>query len=78
VRQDLLDHRRLEVRRSDLQLPGAAVRAVLHVDAENPLEQPHPAGRRTLARLACCSVFAWYRGGIVLLTADTGLVTWAA
>jgi hypothetical protein len=35
VRQDLLDHRPLEDGRDDLQLRGAAVRAVLHVDVES-------------------------------------------
>jgi hypothetical protein len=35
VRQDLLDHRPLEDGRDDLQLRGAAVRAVPHVDVES-------------------------------------------
>jgi len=43
VRQDLRDHRPLEDGRGDLQLPVAAVRAVLLVGVENPLEQPRPA-----------------------------------
>ena len=37
VSQDLLDHRPLQDGRDDLQLPGAAVRAVLHVDVEDRL-----------------------------------------
>jgi hypothetical protein len=41
--EDLLDHRPLEVGRDDLQFPGATVRPVVHVDAEDPFEQPHPA-----------------------------------
>ncbi len=43
VRQDLLDHRPLEDGRDDLQFPAAAVRAVLHIDVEDPLEQPRQA-----------------------------------
>ncbi len=43
ARQDLLDHRPLEDGRDDLELPGAAVWAVLHVDVENALEKPRPA-----------------------------------
>jgi hypothetical protein len=38
VPQDLLDHRPLEDGRDDLQFPGAAPRAVLHVDLEKALE----------------------------------------
>ena len=41
--QDLLDHRPLEDGRDDLELPGAAVWAVLHVDVEDALEKPRPA-----------------------------------
>ena len=41
--KDLLDHRPLEDGGDDLQLPAAAVRAVLHVDVEDALEQPRPA-----------------------------------
>ena len=41
--QDLLDHRPLQDGDDDPELPGAAVRAVLHVDVENPLKQPCPA-----------------------------------
>ena len=41
--EDLLDDRSLQDGRDDLQFPGAAVRAVLHVDVEDPLEQPRPA-----------------------------------
>jgi hypothetical protein len=37
VSQDPFDHRLLEDGRDDLQLPGAAVRAVLHVDVEGQL-----------------------------------------
>jgi len=43
VVQDLLDHRSLEDGRNDLELPGAAVRAVLHVDIEHAPEQPPPS-----------------------------------
>ncbi|MCZ2292745.1 MAG: disulfide bond formation protein B [Burkholderiales bacterium] len=43
VSQDLLDHRPLEDGRDDLQLAAAAVRAVLHVDVKDALEQPRPA-----------------------------------
>jgi len=43
VAEDLLDHRPLEDGRDDLELRGAAVRAVLHVDVEHALEQPRPA-----------------------------------
>jgi len=42
VREDLLNHRLLHDRRDDLQL-AAAVRAVRHVDLEDPLEQLSPA-----------------------------------
>jgi len=35
VAQDLLDHGPLEDGRDDLQFPGTAVRAVLHVDIES-------------------------------------------
>ena len=42
VRQDLLDHRPLQHRCDDPQFPGAAVRAGLHVDVEDPLEQLCP------------------------------------
>ena len=42
VAQDLLDHRPLQDGGDDLELPGAAVRAALHVDIEHPLEQPCP------------------------------------
>jgi hypothetical protein len=38
VRKDLLDDRLLQDRRNDLQL-ATAVRAVLHVDREQTLEQ---------------------------------------
>ena len=38
VGQDLLDHRSLQDGRDDLELPGAAVGAVLHVDVEHALE----------------------------------------
>ena len=41
--QDLLDHRPLLDGGDDLEVPGAAVRAALHVDIEHPLEQPCPA-----------------------------------
>ena len=41
--KDLLDHRPLEDGGDDLELPSAAVRAVLHVDVEDALEQPRPA-----------------------------------
>lgn len=43
MRQDLLDHRPLVDGRDDLELPAATVRAVLHVDFEDPPEQPRPA-----------------------------------
>ena len=43
LRQDLAEHRTLQDRRDDLHLPGAAPRAVPHVDVEDPLEQPRPA-----------------------------------
>jgi hypothetical protein len=63
--KDLLDHRPLEDGRDDLQLPAAAVRAVLHVDVEDALEQPRPADamRPVLNRLClaasrtCTSLF---------------------
>jgi hypothetical protein len=42
VSKDLLDHRPLEDGGDDLELPGAAVRAALHVDV-NALEQVRPA-----------------------------------
>ena len=42
VAQDLLDHRPLQDGGDDLELPGAAVRAALHIDIEHPLEQPRP------------------------------------
>jgi hypothetical protein len=41
--EGLLDHRSLEDGRDDLQFPGTTVRPVVHVDAEDPFEQPHPA-----------------------------------
>ena len=41
VREDLLDDRRFQDRRDDLQLT-AAVRAVLQVEIEDALEQPGP------------------------------------
>ena len=37
--KDLLDHRPLQDGRGDLQLPGAAVRAVLHVDDKAKLQR---------------------------------------
>lgn len=43
VGEDLLDHWPLENGGDDLQLAGAAVRAVLHIDIEYALEQPRPA-----------------------------------
>jgi hypothetical protein len=43
LREDLLHRRPLEDRRDDLELPGAAPRAVLQVDVEDALEQPRPA-----------------------------------
>jgi len=42
VREDLLDQRLLPDLRDDLQL-SAAVRAMLHVDLEDPLEQLGPS-----------------------------------
>ena len=36
--EDLLDDRSLQDGRDDLELPGAAVGAVLHVDVEHALE----------------------------------------
>ena len=41
--KDLLDHGPLEDGGDDLEFPGAAPRAVPHVDVEDPLEQPRPA-----------------------------------
>jgi hypothetical protein len=35
VSKDLLDHRPLQDGGDDLELPGAAVRAVLHIDIES-------------------------------------------
>jgi len=50
VREDLFDHWLFHDRRDDLQL-AAAVRAVLHVDLEDPLEQLGPAQpNRTVVR----------------------------
>ena len=43
VRKDLLDHRPLQDGGDDLELPGAAVRAALHVDVKHGLAQPCPA-----------------------------------
>jgi hypothetical protein len=43
VSDDLLDHRPLQDGGNDLELPAAAVRAVLHVDVKDSLEQPRPA-----------------------------------
>ncbi|MCC7150603.1 MAG: hypothetical protein IT501_01265 [Rubrivivax sp.] len=43
MRQDLLDDRPLEDGRDDLLFPGAAVWAGVHIDIEDPLEQPRPA-----------------------------------
>jgi len=43
VGEDLLDDLPLEDGCDDLQFPGAAVRAVLHVDVEDALEKPRPA-----------------------------------
>jgi hypothetical protein len=40
VSQDLLDHRPFQHGGDDLELPAAAVRAVLHVDVECALEEP--------------------------------------
>jgi hypothetical protein len=37
VGEDLLDHRPFQDGRDDLDLPGSAVRAVLHVDAKDAL-----------------------------------------
>jgi hypothetical protein len=53
VGQDLLDHRSLEDGRDDLEPAAAAVRAVLHVDVKDALEQPRPADavRTSLDRL---------------------------
>ena len=48
VRKDLLDHRPLEDGRDDLQLPGGAVRAVLHVDVKAKLQR----------RLTCTQVMS--------------------
>jgi len=48
VGQDLLDDRSLQDGRNDLELPGAAVLAVLHVDVEDAREQP-----RSFHQLAC-------------------------
>ena len=42
VRQDILDHRPLEHGRDDLQFSGTTVRAGVHVDIEDALEQPCP------------------------------------
>jgi hypothetical protein len=43
VGEDLLDDRPLEDGRDALQFPGAAVRAVRHVDVKDALERPRPA-----------------------------------
>ena len=42
VREDLLDHRLFWDGGDDLELAGAAVRAVVHVDVEHPPEKPGP------------------------------------
>ena len=42
VSQDLLDNRPLEDRRDDPEFAAASVRAVLHVDVEDALEQACP------------------------------------
>jgi hypothetical protein len=41
VHEDPLDHRRFQDRRDDLELPGAAVRAMLQVDVEHALDPGH-------------------------------------
>jgi hypothetical protein len=43
VVEDVLDHRLPQDGRDDLRFPGAALRAVLHVDVEDPLENPRQA-----------------------------------
>ena len=43
VREAFFDDRPLQDGSDDLQFPGTAVRAVLHVDVEDALEQPRPA-----------------------------------
>jgi hypothetical protein len=51
VSKDLLNHRPLQDGGDDLELPGAAVRAVLQVGVEHPLEQPCPVDvRRAVVR----------------------------
>ena len=69
VREDLLDHRRFQDRRNDLQL-AAAVRAVLQTELEHALEQlgparPYSAVMRT-GRLAL--------GGLCVLRGRLGLL----
>ena len=57
--KDLLDYRPLQDGGDDLELPGATVRAALHVDVKHPLEQPCQLMRAGRARAVsfshCCS-----------------------
>jgi len=62
MRQDALDYRRFEDGGDDLELT-TAVRAVLDVDLEHPLEQPSPAdARRPAMRAAWLSVINQFDG----------------
>jgi hypothetical protein len=54
VAVDLLDDRPLEDRRDDLELPAAAVRAVLQVEIEHALEQPRALHQLTCSKRALC------------------------
>ncbi len=64
--EDLLDHRRLQDRRDDLQL-AAAVRAVLKVEIEDALEQTGPARAMWPVRTVCLArVRLRCRGGFVI------------
>jgi len=69
VHQDLLDHRLLQDGGDDLQL-AAAVRAVLQVEVEHPLEQLGPAQpHRVVMRTARLALGGWsgLRGRLSLL-----------